>query len=85
MEADAELSNAIEEAAPFKFGNDLRRLFVNVNQLIFNTMVDSLTLFNKHKSVNGNFKHIVISSSFSVITSLKAGRKALMRLLQPRV
>ena len=66
MEADAELSNAIEEAAPFKFGNDLRRLFVN--QLIFNMLLDSLTLFNKHKSVNGNFKRIVISSSLSVIT-----------------
>ena len=68
-------------AALFKFDDDLRRLFVN--QLIFNMLVDSLTLLNKHKSVNGNFKRIVISSSLSVITWLKAGRKALMRLLQP--
>ena len=42
----------MEEAELFKFGDDLRKLFVN--QLIFNTLVDSLTLFNKHKSVNGN-------------------------------
>ena len=56
----------MEEAELFKFGDDLRKLFVN--QLIFNTLVDSLTLFNKHKSVNGNFKPIVISSSLSVIT-----------------
>ena len=66
LEADAELSQAMEEAALFKFGDDLRRLFVN--QLIFNMLVDSLTLLNKHKSVNGNFKRIVISSSLSVIT-----------------
>ena len=66
LEADAELSKAMEEAALFKFGDDLRRLFVN--QLIFNMLLDSLTLFNKHKSVNGNFKRIVISSSLSVIT-----------------
>ena len=66
LEADAELSKAAEEATLPKFGFDLRRLFVN--QLILNTLVDPLTLFNKHKSVNGNFKRIVISSSFSGIT-----------------
>ena len=65
LEADAELSKALEEAALFKFGDDLRSWFVN--KLIFNMLVDSLTLFNKHKSVNGNFKRIVISS-FSGIT-----------------
>ena len=66
LEADAELSQTMEEAALFKFDDDLRRLFVN--QLIFNMLVNPLTLFNKHKSVNGNFKRIVTSSSFSGIT-----------------
>ena len=42
LEVGAELSKAMEEAALFKFGFDLRRLFVN--RLIFDTLLDPLSL-----------------------------------------